>query len=251
MTDRVVLELTGADRVKFLDGLITNDVAKAKDGIIYAALLTPQGKYLFDFFVIGRPDGLWIDVAAPQAPALAQRLNMYRLRADVQIAQTDIVVSRGVGPMPKGAFADPRHPEMGWRHYGETDINEDIDWIARRIALGVPAAGQELTPDSYILEMGFERLNGVDFRKGCFVGQEIVARMKHKTVLKKGLAQVTVTGDVAPGTAVTADNRPVGTLHTHKDGLGLAYLRFDRAMGEMQAGTATVRRIEEERSDWS
>ena len=245
MSDRTVIALTGTDRVDFLQGLITNDVKKADGGIIYAALLTPQGKFIADFFVLGQPDRLLIDVDSAVAPALAQRLSMYRLRADVQIAETDLIVSRGTGPAPDGALQDPRHPALGWRAYGDTDISDDTDWDALRVAHLIPQTGIDLTPETYILEAGFEALHGVDFRKGCFVGQEIVARMKHKTELKKGLARVRIDGHVAPGTEITADDKPVGTLHTVAGDQGIAYLRFDRATGPMQAGDATLTRIDD------
>ena len=123
MTDRTVLSLTGPDRMGFLQGLITNDVLRAQDRIIYAAMLTPQGKYLVDFFVIGRTDDLLIDVASPLAAMLLQRLTMYKLRAQVRIAATDLRVSRGVGPAPAGALNDPRHPALGWRLYGPETPN--------------------------------------------------------------------------------------------------------------------------------
>jgi len=116
--DRTVLSVTGSDRVAFLQGLITNDVDKAQDGIVYAALLTPQGKFIADFFVVGQADALLIDVASSHAVPLAQRLTMYRLRADVQIAQSEMIVSTGTSPMPAGALSDPRHADLGWRHYG-------------------------------------------------------------------------------------------------------------------------------------
>ena len=244
MTDRTVLALTGADRIDFLQGLITNDVKKADGGIIYAALLTPQGKFIADFFVLGQPDRLLIDVDSSAAAALAQRLGMYRLRADVQIAETGLIVSRGTGPAPDGALPDPRHPALGWRAYGDHDISDQTDWDALRVAHLIPRTGLELTPETYILEAGFDALHGVDFRKGCFVGQEIVARMKHKTELKKGLARVHIAGDAAPGTPITADGKPVGTLHTVAGDQGIAYLRFDRATGPMQAGDATLTRID-------
>jgi folate-binding protein YgfZ len=244
MTNRTVLSLTGNDRVDFLQGLITQDVAKAKDAIIYAALLTPQGKYIADFFVIGETDRLIIDVAAELAPALAQRLTMYRLRADVQIKETSLIVSRGIGKLPAGAFPDPRSDAMGWRTYGETDFSEQIDWDAMRVSQQIPASNIELTANSYILEMGFERLNGVDFRKGCFVGQEIVARMKHKTTLRKGLALVSVSGKAAAGDEITKDGKPVGTLHTIAGDRALAYLRLDRAEGELKASEAILTRLD-------
>lgn len=244
MTKRTVLAITGADRVDFLQGLITQDVNKAENAIIYAALLTPQGKYIADFFVVGEDDRLLIDVASDLAPILAQRLNMYRLRADVQIVETNLIVSRGTSSRPTGAHLDPRHSALGWRTYGDADISEDIDWDALRVSNTVPASGIELTDDSYILEMGFERLNGVDFRKGCFVGQEIVARMKHKTTLRKGLARVAVSGSANPGDEITKDGKLVGTLHTIAGDSALAYLRFDRAAGEMKAGDATITRLD-------
>ncbi|MEJ6403513.1 CAF17-like 4Fe-4S cluster assembly/insertion protein YgfZ [Yoonia sp. 2307UL14-13] len=243
MTDRTVLALGGADRVGFLQGLVTNDVDQPVGEIVYTALLTPQGKFIADFFVVVEKDRLLIDVSASAAQTLFQRLSMYKLRADVALAETDLIVSRGTGDAPAGAMADPRHTAMGWRAYGPTDIGQQIDWDALRVAHVIPATGIELTPETYILEAGFERLNGVDFRKGCFVGQEIVARMKHKTILKKGLAQVTVDGSATSGDAITANDKSVGTLHTMSGDKAIAYLRFDRAEKKMQAGNATLKMI--------
>ncbi|TRD19017.1 YgfZ/GcvT domain-containing protein [Palleronia caenipelagi] len=239
---RAVLSLTGPDRVEFLQDLVSNDITKGP--ITYAALLTPQGKYLSDFFVIPEPERLLIDVSADQAAGLAQRLGMYRLRRKVEIEPTDLVVSRGTGAAPEGALPDPRHPELGWRRIGTEALSDGTDWNALRIRLMVPQAGVELIPnDSYILEMGFERLNGVDFKKGCYVGQEVTARMKHKTDLKKGLATVQIDGTAPVGTEITAGERTVGTLYTQADGQALAWLRFDRASGEMQAGESKVQLI--------
>ena len=235
--------LKNADRVDFLQGLVTNDVARAAGGIVYTALLTPQGKFIADFFVVGQDDRLLIDVASEAAPALAQRLTMYRLRAAVTIEQTGIIVSRGTSDAPVGAIADPRHSDMGWRHYGDVDVSDNTDWDRLRVAHSVPASGIELLPDTYILEAGFERLNGVDFKKGCFVGQEIVARMKHKTVLKKGLARVQLDGVAHAGDEISVDGKPAGVLHTVSGDKALAYLRFDRAQGDMQVGDATARMI--------
>ena len=118
-----------------------------------------------------------------------------------------------------------------------------IDWDALRVANCIPQSGVELIPDeTYILEAGFERLHGVDFRKGCYVGQEVTARMKHKTELRKGLAPVAVDGPAAPGTEITADGKTAGTLLTRAGDRAIAYLRFDRANGEMRAGAARVTR---------
>jgi folate-binding protein YgfZ len=240
MTERTVLALTGADREHFLQGLVTNDVRKAQGGLIYAALLTPQGKYIADFFIAGQPDRHLIDVTTPLAAPLAQRLAMYKLRADVQIATTDLTVSRGTGTAPAGAYPDPRHPGLGWRHYGHSDLSDRTDWTALRVAHLIPETGIELTTDTYILEAGFERLHGVDFRKGCYVGQEVTARMKHKTELKKGLALVTISGTAPPGTPLMAADREAGTLFTQSGDRAIAFLRFDRATGPLTAGKATV-----------
>lgn len=240
--NRQILTVTGADRHDFLQGLVTNDVGKLDHGLVYAALLSAQGKYLVDFFLVPAPDAILIDVAADHAAGLLKRLTMYRLRADVQIAPTNMPVARGLGAAPEGTHPDPRHSELGWRAYDQTGAEPLIDWCALRVDHLIPETGIELTPDdSYILEYGFERLNGVDFKKGCYVGQEVTARMKHKTELRKGLAQVDISGQAEPGTPIKANDKPAGTLNTVAKGKALAYLRFDRATGEMQAGTATIK----------
>lgn len=242
MNDRTLIGLTGPDAATLLQGLVTNDVEKSRDALIYAALLTPQGKYIADFFITTRGDTILIDVATSHAATLAQKLMMYRLRADVQIEEIPLSVSRGTNTPPEGALPDPRHPAMGWRLYSDTVQSDDTDWDALRVAHVIPETGIELTPDTYILEAGFERLNGVDFRKGCYVGQEIAARMKHKTELKKGLAQVAITGSAPVGSDITADGKPAGTLFTQSGDHALAHLRFDRATGDMKSGDATLHR---------
>lgn len=241
--DRALLEISGTDRVEFLQGLVSNDLARLREGLVYAALLNPQGKYLADFFIVPGAESLLIDAKDSFADSLARRLSMYRLRANVRIAPSALTVTRGLGVVPDGAFADPRHPALGWRRYGpETAGAGTIDWDAIRVAHCIPESGIELIPDdSYILESGFERLNGVDFRKGCYVGQEVTARMKHKTELRKGLATVGVTGSAPAGTEILSDGKPAGTLFTQSGGKGIAYLRFDRAAGDMRAGAAAIR----------
>lgn len=240
---RTVVSLTGPDRVAFLQDLVTNDVTRP-DRLTYTALLTPQGKYLFDFFVSHDGDALLLDVPADMAEALAQRLSIYRLRRKVDITATDAAVSRGIGAVPTDALPDPRHPDLGWRKIG-IDSYDTADWDALRVRMCVPESGIELIQnDSFPLEMGLDRLNGIDFRKGCYVGQEVTARMKHKTELKKGLRRVAIDQSVPVGTPITADGKPAGTLYTQSDGAGLAWLRFDRANGDMTAGEATLRLAE-------
>ena len=238
---RKVLRISGGDARTFLQGLVTNDVGRLDAGPVYAAMLTPQGKYLADFLLLAEhAEAVLLDVDAALAPMLMQRLAMYRLRADVTIAETDLRVRRGTGPAPDGAVIDPRHPALGWRLYGEASGDDGTDWDALRVAHGIPETGVELTPDTYILEAGFERLHGVDFRKGCYVGQEVTARMKHKTELKKGLVTVAIEGAAPVGTEITAGGKPAGTLFTQSDGRAIAYLRFDRMAEDMHAGAARV-----------
>ncbi|WP_323771215.1 folate-binding protein [Antarctobacter sp.] len=237
--NRKVLRVSGTGARDFLQGLVTNDVAGLDHGAVYTALLTPQGKYLADFFLVPDGNDVLVDADAGQAAALKQRLMMYKLRSPIQIEETEIAVSRGVGDAPEGAFADPRHPSLGWRGYAGQP-GDAADWDALRVAACVPQAGVELTPDTFILEVGFERLNGVDFRKGCYVGQEVTARMKHKTELRKGLARVAVEGTAPVGTEILSGEKIAGTLFTQGGGFGLAYLRFDRAGEDMLAGEAKV-----------
>lgn len=241
MCARRVLRITGGDRIEFLQNLVTNDVAGLKDGLVWAALLTPQGKYLADFFLVPDGDAILVDVDEGLAASLLQRLSMYKLRADVAIEATDLSVAQGVGDVPEGAFADPRHASLGWRAY-DGRSGDIADWDAVRIAAGVPESGVELIPnDSYPLEVGFEQFNGVDFRKGCYVGQEVTARMKHKTELRKGLMQVQVEGEVPIGTDIqNGKGATVGTLYSQAGGLGLAYVRKDRVDDEMHAGGVRV-----------
>lgn len=242
MPTRRILRLSGADTEDFLQGLVTNDTRKLDRGLVYAALLNPQGKYLADFFLKRDGTSILLDVAEPLADGLVKRLSMYKLRADVTIGESGLHLQRGTGPAPESALMDPRHPALGWRAYTRAAESDDgSDWNAIRVAHCIPETGIELTGDSYILEAGFEALNGVDFRKGCYVGQEVTARMKHKTELRKGLAIVTVQGPADPGTEIIADGKTVGTLHSRSGDQAIAYLRFDRAKGDLQAGAARVR----------
>lgn len=234
---RSILSITGADAAKFLQNLITNDLSPT--GLTYTALLTPQGKYLADFFVAPQEDGFLIDVATSIAAGLFQRLSIYRLRSDVNIAESTKTVTCGLGLPPKGAFADPRHNALGWRSY-EGHEAEAVDWADIRVRHLIPETGIELTPDTYILEAGFEELKGVDFKKGCYVGQEVTARMKHKTELKKGLMQVKIDGTAEVGTPIMRADKTIGTLFTQSGGLAIAYLRKDRIGPDMIAGTAAI-----------
>lgn len=249
ISGRSLWRLTGKDVLSFLQGLVSNDVLplEKEPGMVWAALLTPQGKYLADFFVIRRPEGpegeVILDLPEALAEGVIRRLNMYKLRADVQIAPAGLQVQRGVGQPPAGALPDPRHASLGWRLYGGTEGSiPTTDWEALRVELMVPEYPADLIPDdSYILEMGFERLNGVNFRKGCYVGQEVTARMKHKTELKKGLVRLSISGAAPVGTPITmADGKDAGRLGTQSGGRALAYARFDRLGDQLRADEASL-----------
>ncbi|MEP4197830.1 MAG: folate-binding protein [Aliishimia sp.] len=243
---RTLIHLSGPDTRDFLQGLVTNDVKKLDTAPIYAAMLTPQGKYIADFFLIREGDSdVLMDVNETLSAGLIQRLTMYKLRADVKITPLDGKhLHRGLGPVPEDGWADPRHSEMGWRAWRDTSADQDdVDWDALRVAHLIPESGVELTPDSFILEYNFETLNGVDFRKGCYVGQEVTARMKHKTELRKGLAVVTVDGTADTPAEITSNGKPAGRLLTVAGGRGIAYLRFDRATQDMESGSARISRL--------
>ena len=266
---RAVLRMTGGAAREVLQGVVTNDVDRLGPGrALYAALLTPQGKYLFDFFLLDADDGaVLIDVPRDRTEALAQRLKTYCLRRDARVdddRDLGVALLWPAGDTPGGhpaapqwapnhgiAVPDPRVGALGWRIYAEHPEIAIADTGATHATRGdydalsvehlVPASGVELVPeDTFILEAGFERLHGVDFRKGCYVGQEVTARMKHKATLRKGLVRVAVDGQAAPGTPVTAGGKPAGTLFTTAGGRGLAELRLDRAGPGMQAGEARV-----------
>jgi folate-binding protein YgfZ len=266
---RAMLRMTGGAAREVLQGVVTNDVDRLGPGrALYAALLTPQGKYLFDFFLLAGEDGaVLIDVAAGRSQALTQRLKTYCLRRDAGVedeGKLGVALLWPAGDTPGGhpgapqwapnhgiAVPDPRAGALGWRVYAEhpeialADTGAAPagrgDYDALRVEHMVPESGVELVPeDTFILEAGFERLHGVDFRKGCYVGQEVTARMKHKATLRKGLVRVAVAGEAAPGTPITAEGKPAGTLFTTAGGQGLAELRLDRAGPGMQAGDARV-----------
>lgn len=242
-SDRRIFQISGADALPFLQGLTSNDVlplAKAP-GIVWTALLTPQGKYLADFFVVNTGEMLLLDINESLADTTLRRLTMYKLRSDVAFGPSALVAIRGLGETPADALPDPRHEALGWRAYRRFGDAPQIDWDAIRVAHVIPESGIELIPDdSYLLENGFERLHGVNFRKGCYVGQEVTARMKHKTELRKGLTRVMIDGQAPVGTEVLAADKVVGRLFTQSGTHALAHLRLDQAKGVMTAGSVRI-----------
>jgi folate-binding protein YgfZ len=252
LPERGVIEVTGADRVAFLQGLVSNDVAAAAPGrAVWAALLTPQGKWLDDFFIFAAGERLLLDCERARVPEIVQRLSRYRLRADVQIAPVAMHVGAAADPvadMPVAA-PDPRLPEAGWRFLSTTDVVTDdtapdsvADWDLHRLRLGLPDGSRDLEREkSVLLEAGFDELGGVSWTKGCYMGQELTARTKYRGLVKRRLVPVHVEGVTPPpGTPVMRDGAEVGTMRSARETSGLALLRLD-ALGErLRCGSAML-----------
>jgi folate-binding protein YgfZ len=255
LTDRAVVRVSGEAACSFLQGMITNDINKvSEEAAIHAGLLAPQGKILFDFFVLADRDSYLLDCASAQAAALIQRLNFYRLRAKVEIGEEPslgVAAAWGdeVPKLPDGAHAcpDPRLPALGFRILLPKSANvadlgcavvTEADYHARRIALGVPEGGRDYAyGDTFPHEAMFDQLAGVDFDKGCYVGQEVVSRMQHRGTARKRV--VCIEGEAAlpaSGTFVVAGATPIGTLGSVNGTSGLALLRLDRAEEAKGAG---------------
>lgn len=257
LPDRALLRLTGAGARSFLQGMITNDIGKADAGVaIHTGLLSPQGKILFDLFVLPDGDGYLLEVAGTQSEGLRQRLGFYRLRAEVKIEaepSLQVAASWGGGPpkLPSGAqvFADPRLEAMGFRLLLPADakladlgcaLATESDYHAHRIALCVPEGGRDYVfGDTFPHEALFDQLNGVDFEKGCFVGQEVVSRMQHRGTARKRIVGVEGEGKLpAPGAEILAGDTPIGTLGSVEGKSGLALVRLDRAEDAKAQGVA-------------
>jgi folate-binding protein YgfZ len=246
LPERGVVAVRGEDAVPFLQGLVSNDVAGLAPGEArFAALLSPQGKWLADFFVLAAPDGLLLDCERAQAPMLARLLSRYRLRAKVTVEDVSdaYAVHAGWGePAPPGAVPDPRHPAAGWRLLLPRAAGEDGAAAARRdesaeaydlhrLSLGLPDGTRDLDADkTVLLEAGFDELHGVSWTKGCYMGQELTARTKYRGLLKRRLVPVTVAGPLPPrGTPALLDGEEVGEMRSGRDGLGMALLRLTAA----------------------
>lgn len=253
LNSRAVIAVSGPDWRSFLQGLLTQDVETLAPGELrFAGLLTPQGKLMFDLFVAGTEDGALLDVQADQRDALLQRLSMYRLRAKVTLEASDrpVLAVFGGELAGEGLHADPRLPALGARAYDDrpADAGEDA-YDAHRLALGVPGPadwGQERT---YPIEANFDLLAGIDFKKGCFVGQETTSRMKRRGTIKNRMAPIVFDGPPPPfGAEVLAGDLRAGEVLSGRDGRAIALLRLDRIDGADL--TVEGRPVRVERPDW-
>lgn len=259
LTDRGVITVSGPDRIEFLQGLVSNDVERLAEGqAVWAALLTPQGKYRHDFFLAADGETILIDCeGGDRLMDLGRTFHKYKLRSDITLGIAEgWAVFAAIGAKPVVAqgvvFADPRLPEMGWRIVtpltGETMaaesstvLGERAAYDAVRIPLGLPDGSRDMQPDKAILlENGFDELSGVDWKKGCFMGQELTARTKYRGLVKKRLLPVrfdAVEGAASPepGTQILFNERDAGEVRSVSNGVGLALLRLD-AVAMSEAG---------------
>ncbi|MEE9314916.1 MAG: folate-binding protein YgfZ [Rhizobiaceae bacterium] len=243
LQSRALLELSGGEVVSFLQNLVTCDVEGLKaNEATFGALLTPQGKILFDFFLLRNEDGFLLDVDSEVRDDLAKRLMFYKLRADVSIKNSDKLVSASWAGENQNGFIDPRSSLLGTRIYSanQTTTATEEDWQTMRIAVGMPHSGLDFELGStFPHEVLMDQFGGVDFTKGCYVGQEVVSRMHHRGTTRSRVVCVEGTGGSLPiaGTELLADDRTIGTMGSASHNKGLATVRLDRLKTATEAGT--------------
>lgn len=269
--NRGLLLLSGNEVDTFLQGLVSNDVTQA-DGTkaVYSALLTPQGKFLYDFFIIRTDKGVILDCRADDIPAFSKKLKMYKLRSDVTLedVSSDYQICALYGDdldglLPAGTdqrvmedgsivYRDPRLVTAGLRLLAlksldmsslGAEIASEADYQHYRISLGLPEAPFDLITDkSILLESGFDELNGVDWKKGCYMGQELTARTKYRGLIKKRLVPIQINGEVSSGDDVMADGKVVGDVRSVQQSMGIAMIKLDalRQHSSFDAGQAKV-----------
>jgi folate-binding protein YgfZ len=247
---RGVLAISGQDRVAFLNGLVSNEVARAAPGqAVWAALLTAQGRYVTDFFIFSDDENLYLDTPREAAGALLTRLSRYRLRAAVELKNLSDIMSvyaawNGMPPPIPITAPDPRLARAGFRSLGESNQETNAmpeDYTAHRLSLGLPDGPPDLEPDkTLLLEAGFDELGGVDWNKGCYMGQELTARTKYRGLVKRRLVPVTLSEPALPGTPILAEGAEIGSLRSCAGTLALAYLRLDALQKPLLAGNALV-----------
>jgi folate-binding protein YgfZ len=259
-SDRAVVRLTGEDAARFLNGIVTSAVENLAAGAaLFTALLTPQGKIVVDFYAIAiAPDeggGFVLDAPAPLTDELVKKLNFYKLRAKVEVvARPDLAVAVVLDKEPPEdvglVYLDPRHAGLGWRIVLPKEGAETVlagagakivgeqSWQGRRVSLGIPEGGKDFVyGDTFPHEADLDLLGGVDFHKGCFIGQEVVSRVERRDVARKRVVPVAFEGAAPiPGIEVTAGDRAVGFMGSAAGRLGLALLRLDRVDEVLKEG---------------
>ncbi len=270
LADRGVVRVTGDDAAKLLDNLITADLERLdKEPALFGGLLTPQGKILFDFFVVKTADGFLLETARDKAPDLAKRLTFYKLRAKAVIADAsdsyEVFAAWGGEPPELAgviAFPDPRNAELGWRLIAPAGteaassqrFESDSRYHQHRVAIGVPEGGRDyVLGDTFPHEALFDQISGVNFDKGCYVGQEVVSRMQHRSTARKRVVPIESTADIAAGSEVKVGEAVIGMVGSSNGTRALALVRLDRvgeAIGKGQPVTAGGTEITVKLPDW-
>ena len=224
LSARAVIALAGPEAKSFLQGLVTNDISKVSaDSPAYAGLLTPQGKVLFDFLVFESPDGLLLDCLQSSREALIKRLSLYKLRAKVEITPRDDLAVVLDGPN------DPRHPNLPPRSIAAPNgAAADDTYLTKRLELGIPEGTDFGSGVLFALDAGLDELHAIAFDKGCYIGQELTARMKHRGTDRKRLLFVTSNAPLAMAASVTAAEIPLGEITAVYGLCGFALIRLDR-----------------------
>ncbi len=255
LENRGILRVSGEDRMSFMQGLVSNDVRKASpERALHSAFLTAQGKFLHEFFLLESNEAFLLDAESARLADLKKRLSLYKLRAKVVIEEApELKVAAAFGEKPDKpagtawlveggmAYVDPRLAEAGLRFiladdkglspYAMTDFAE---YDLHRLGLGLPDGSRDLLPEkSILLENGFEELNGVDWEKGCYCGQELTARTRYRGLIKKRLFPVRIEGSPPPpGLPITKDGEEAGEMRSARGKRGLALLRLDKLAEE-------------------
>lgn len=256
LENRAVLEITGADRQEFLQGISSNDVSQvAQDNAVYTCFLTPQGKFLYDMFLVAQDDDTWLaDVEKDSLAALLAHMNKYKLRADVSfdVEENTIPYVFYGGAIPATlydeatVYSDPRMAEIGWRGYVPKNKRENLeeeslkvagefvgfdDYDSFRLSLGVPDGRRDITPEKmHLIEANMEQLSGVAFDKGCFTGQELTARVHNRGLVKKRLLPIRLDFPVAVGDTVTnLDGEAIGHVTSQNNRYAMAHVKLELA----------------------
>jgi folate-binding protein YgfZ len=245
--NRNVIRLSGADCDALLQGIITNDITLLKhQPMIFSAMLSAQGKFAHDFFVVADGDDRLIDIDESHAQALMKKLKMYKLRSKVTIEETDDTVQAAWGTPPEGDgwLADPRHAALGWRQVLASSPQKrgsSEEYEQHRLSLAIPEGSIDATERMFALELGYDQLHGVSFTKGCFVGQEPTARMHYRSVLRKGFFAVRAADANTPlpasETPIMAGDQTLGEMRSSQGDIGLAFCRMEPVLKAQNLGT--------------
>jgi tRNA-modifying protein YgfZ len=245
LENRIIIKVSGEDRIAFLQGLVTNDVSQLSP--MYSALLTPQGKYLFDFFIIPQPDHLLIDCEESKSQQLISKLKLYKLRSKVELSIDDThdIVLSDTPIEALISYLDPRDTRLGYRIImpSPSSYSPDSDqYLNLRLEYCIPEGDTDLFQDKSIpMECRLDDLHGINWTKGCYMGQELTARTKYRGLVRKSLVSVSVDGSLNGEKIIYFEDKEVGDLRSHNSSLGIAYLRLEYITSPLKVGNAILK----------